>query len=504
MNQPLNLRGQGLILGALLVALTIIPGGQLVAQEFSEKKEVAVLSLSYDDVPVRIEIPPELQEQLEITVIVDNPRTGERNLPRKGVSVKYKQQEIVVPTPEEVRSEFTRGFSNIDSQIRQAFVEIGRFDIIGETFSISEPDIDSFVKIFREYRENGVALPEEVQLGRQSFTAGDFQRLIDGYYLVVPAVSYYMAELTEDTEYNVEIEVAFAFIDMELGQTFERFTISLSGSGENLSRAISSAITTLPSRLSFRIRQIEEFQILTGITDIIGRQVLIEFGKNMGIEKGDEYAIVTVEQVGSYSSEEESGLIYITDVRENFSFGVPVYSKNTPVIGDQLREVPRFGTEVEVYGGVQNMDMENLLDLMPVFGFLVTGSRGFYPIRPLMKIELPFTFARGEYNTVDGSYVSTTLAVGGEYMLMWGRFRLAPYVLLGGIGGTYTDALAADEGEENDSTRISHLGVSAGARVGYHLTRDILLTLDPAFRAFVGLDAPSIIGPVLSFGVVIK
>ncbi|AFG38768.1 hypothetical protein [Spirochaeta africana] len=495
------------ILAAAIVLSCLLPA---MAQEFSEQQEIAVFGLSYDSVPVRIEIPRELQNMLEIEVIIDNPRTGTRRDSKAGTTVRIEQRNFRIPTPEEVRSEFERGFTNIDQLIREVFVRIGRFDVVGEAYSIDAEDVDGFIRALRDFRSDAVELPEEVQLGRQAFTEQDFRRLTDGYYLVIPSVSYYRAELTSEATYRVEIQVSFAFIDMETARTFERFTISSSGSGENLSRAISSAVSSLPGQLDFRIRTVPEFQIMTGITDLIGRQVLIEFGRNMGLNVGDEFVILTARRVGAYDDTQETGLIYVTEVRENFSFGVPIYADPRPQIGDQLREVPRGGGEVELYGGVQSLNMPlfagddvSALEMVPIVGLRFTASRGFYPIRPVVKLEFPFLFANDRFTTSRGTYLGGTFAFGAEYLLILGRTRLSPYVMFGGTGGAFTSG-DDDDDDERDAV-LSHIGVSGGLRMGYHVSRDTVLYLEPGLTAYVGMqNLPSVMGPSLTFGINFK
>ncbi|GAB6089306.1 hypothetical protein [Spirochaeta dissipatitropha] len=494
------LRIPGLV--CLLMLLVYTTG----AQEFSERNELAVFSLSYDSVPVRIEIPRELQNKLELEIIVDNPRTGtDRGRSVAGVTVRIQQQDLRVPTPEEVRSEFERAFTNIDQRIRQVFVNIGRFDVVGESYSIDGEDVDSFVRQIRQFRAESIELSEEVLLGRQAFTESDFNRLADGYYLVIPSVSYYRAELTEDATYRVEIEVSFAFISMETQRTFERFTISSSGTGENLSAAISSAISSIPSNLDFRIRTVPEFQIRTGITDIIGRQVLIEFGRNMGLNVGDEFMIVHYRDFGVYTVEEETGLIYITDVRDNFSFGIPIYSNPRPMIGDQLHEVPRSGIEAEFYGGVQSMNLmtdPERIDLLPIIGIKATVSRGFYPVRPIVKVELPFIFARDDFRSPETGdpFFGVTAAIGAEYLMILGRLRFSPFAMLGITTGRF-----GLDFEDEETVDLAGIGINAGARIGWHLSRNSVLYIEPGFSAYIGIDPlPSVIGPALTMGINIK
>ncbi|MFW6363027.1 MAG: hypothetical protein ACOC0D_04195 [Spirochaeta sp.] len=483
----------------------------VTGQEFSERKEVAVFGLSYDSVPVRIEIPQELQNALEIEVIIDNPRTGTRRDAKAGTTVRIRQRDLRIPTPEEVRGEFERGFTNIDQLIRQVFVNLDRFDVVGETYSIDAEDVDTFVQTLRSFRSEAVEIPEEVQLGQQAFTEEDFRRLTDGYYLVVPSVSYYRAELTSEAEYRVEIQVSFSFINMETTRTFERFTITSTGSGENLSRAISSAVDSIPGSLDMRIRSVPELQIRTGITDMIGNQVLIEFGRNMGLHTGDEFVILTSRSIGTYDTQEETGLIYITDVRENFSFGVPIYADPKPQIGDQLQEVPRGGAELEMYGGVQSINFPLFQEvggsvsdmrLFPIAGMRMTASRGFYPVRPLVKLEFPFAFIDEDFRTNEGTFIGGTIAFGAEYLLILRRVRIAPFVLFGGTGGTFSSGGGSDE---DRSGVLSHIGISGGIRLGYHMNRNVVMYLEPGLTAYIGMnDLPSILGPSLSLGINFK
>ncbi len=483
---------------AVVLGVVLVSGAS--AQEFSEKKEIAIFGLSYVDVPLRIEIPAVVQEELQIDVIVDDPRRGRGRGSNTSYTVTVQEKRLQLPSPNEVRSSFARAFANIDNSIRQTFMDLGRFIIVGETFALSETEVDEFISLMRQYREEGAELPENVRLGRQSFTEADFRRLISGYVLVIPSVSNYTAELTDDAEFQVTIEVAFAFINMESGETFERFTLDCFGSGENMAAAINSAVDDIPYSLSYRIRQVEEFQIKTGITDLVDNRILIEFGENMGLMPGDEFAIVQMERVGTYDTEQETGLLYLTEVRENFSFAVPIYASPAPQIGDQLKEIPRAGVEFEIYGGVQSLNMTGT-ELMPVIGISAVGSRGFFPVRPILRFEVPFTFAYSDFSSVEGEYYSLGMSLGAEYLLILGKLRVSPYALVGATFGTF--GLGGSEEEEPTGT-LGHFGVSGGLRLGYHLNRDSVLYIEPGFMAYVGLDMASIIGPSLNIGIEFK
>lgn len=485
-----------LILAGMLVLLL----SPLWAQELPEMQDVAVFNLHSDMVPVRIEIPRELQNQLDIEVIVDNPRTGTHRGAKAGSSVSIQQQDVRIPTPAEVRTYFEQSFSDVNEMIRQVFVNRRRYNVVEERFSIDAETVDEFVRVLAGYRTDSVEVEEGVQVGHQVFTEEDLHRLAGGKYVVYPAVNYYRVELTRDAAYRVEIQVAFAFNDVEKTRLFERFNIVATGSGDTLVKAISSAVSNIGNLLESRIRTVPEFQIESGIADLVGRRILIGLGRTMGVQVGDTFLILSDLQSDASQSTDETGLIYVTDVRADFSFGIPIYAKQQPQVGDQLQVVPQRVMETEVFGGVQVLEITEDSDntaMIPVTGLKFTAARGFFPIRPVVQLEYPFTFVNNEFSTSEGSFLGATIGVGAEYLYIHRRLRIAPYFLLGGTAGRYLDGSAM--------VVLSHLGVGGGLRLGVQASRNIVMYIEPGIAAYISMtDMPSLFGPRLTFGINIK
>ena len=78
----------------------------------------------------------------------------------------------------------------------------------------------------------------------------------------------------------------------------------------------------------------------------MGRDIIFELGRNMGIVVGDEYTIVGYRNVAGFQAKDDRGLLVVKEVQDEFSVAHLIYSSGKPQVGDQLQEVPRLGVEI--------------------------------------------------------------------------------------------------------------------------------------------------------------
>ena len=384
-------------------------------------------------------------------------------------------------------------FSLVDDQIRNVFEGIGRFNVIGMEYRLDTAGIDEFIAKIREVKEQEVSLPETVRLGQEAFTEADFNRLVGSFIVVVPVMTNYTLERLDRSEHEARIEISFNFIDIENAQSIAYFTIAVDARSDASGKAVRLAADRIAPALVYELRTIPEFQLKTGIIDVRGRQVLLEFGANMGVVRGDEYAIVTdkVLPTGHVSSE-ETGLLVVKEVKEEISSATLIYSDGRPNVGDQLREVPRVGfdTGANLRAIFSSSDF-GPTDAVVTIGARQSTSRGFLTYRPIIGIDVPFSLLGHHY--LPGLIVN--IYGGGEIVWYLWRFQLVPTAAIG-IGGS----VPLREGE---SFQISHAGGFVELVATYLFERDIKISLSLGYSGWFGLteiSGDSYSGPHVGIG----
>jgi hypothetical protein len=437
---------------AALLAISLIVRTTVSAQVVSERKEIAVFKLSY----YRYDIPNAV-------------------------------------------------LGGIDEEIRSVFINLGRFDVVGLTQRLEEGDLNEFIDKIKMYKEEQVEIPEEVQMGQEFFTKADFDRLTGSFIVVVPTVANYVVA-RDDKDYQVNIKTSFTFINVQEGRTFAQAFVDTEGKDEDEGLATKEALDAIPMQLTFEIRKIPEFQLKTGVIEVRGTEIIIELGRDLGLQRGDEYVIVASEilQSGRAFSREQ-GLVVIKEVSEEVSVAKIIYARPRPQIGDQLQEVPRIGMDTTPYvhfakGLVYDRDSTI------VVGARQALSRGFYNFRPLAGIEIPLVV-----NILAG--IPLNLYVGGEYNLYFGRFQIVPRAAFG-VGGAY---LWWRDVPDDDKFLMTYVGGNAGIALNYLFGKNYRFSIEAGYLHWFSLVPlksiyifegqflfPDYDGPFVGAGITIK
>lgn len=420
------------------VLLILIGGSLLMAQEVSEKKEIAVFALSYYDWKVP-----------------------------------------------------SQALGMVDEEIKNVFVNLGRFKVLGMNYRLSSGGVNEFISKIREFKEQNVEIPEKVQLGQEAFTEADFNQLVNSFIIVIPVMSYYDLDVDSDGDYRAEIRVGFTLVDVQNIETMAHFTVEADGYSVEADEAVKRAIADIPTQLQYEIRKIPEFQIKTGIVDVLSKsEIVIQFGEDMGLRKGDEYAIVQTEERSSgYSAEIRKALLVIKDVERDHSVAQVVYSKGDPMIGEQVKEIPKVGFDTTLYshmllnffGTSGALTLGNGMDI--TVGIRQSLSRGFYNARPLAGLEFPVTQI-GPLKAFP-----MVLFLGGELNLWFGRFQLVP-MLAGGLGASVPFG--------SDQAYLSHAGFIAQVNLNYLVGEMVRLSLEAGYSLFAGLGSADNYGGILA------
>ena len=455
------------VLFILLVVCLQIPA---LGQEFSERQEIAIFRLSYYGQPTT-ESPANLKVEIR-------GRRGSVTLELRGSG------------DPQVDQLFIRALGAVDERIRSTFINLGRFDIIGMSQRLTQQGVDDFIDVLTEFRRSQTELPEAVLLGQETFTETDFQQLVGGFVVVIPSVSWYSLTRLENGSFEAEIETSFSFINVENLTTFGQFFITTTGVDDVPEAAVKEAVDAISSELSFKLRSMSEFQIKTGILEVDGREVVLEFGRNMGLQPGDEYAIVSnrVLSTGHIAST-ETGLIVISDVQAGFSIGQVLYANPRAMVGDQLQEVARRGIELS---GYVDAITDGLASVTYTVGVRAVASRGFYALRPLGAVEIPF---RG---LIAETLLPMNVLLGGEWNLYLGRLKLTPSAAIG-VGG----AVPLSSDDELESFYLTHIGGQLRVTGSVLITRDIQLYVEAGFVCWGSIYDNSVArlaGPLANYG----
>ncbi len=401
---------------------------------------------------------------------------------------------------------------SIDDQIRGVFINIGRFDVLGLTQRLESKDVGDFTEKIKDFKSRNVAIPERVLMGQEAFTERDWNRLVGAFLVVIPSVSFFNLEQAKDGSYKATIKTSFTIVNVDEGKSSAQFFVETGGTDKNANKAIQSAIDAIPVFLTYELRKVPEFQIKSGIVQVMGRDIIFELGRNMGIVVGDEYTIVGYRNVAGFQAKDDRGLLVVKEVQDEFSVAHLIYSSGKPQVGDQLQEVPRLGVEITPYAGalmVENYD----LSFMPVVGLKAVLSRGYFQTRPVVGLELPFSSATAALAMFD--IIPLNFYVGVELTNLYlGRLQIAP-TAVAGVGGAYLGENARSFFATDEEYLATHVGGKVFLTMSFLYSRDRKFTIDAGFAAWLGLaDAlidvddrsyfASKVGPFINVGITFK
>ncbi|MFQ3620852.1 MAG: hypothetical protein SNJ78_07895 [Spirochaetales bacterium] len=400
----------------------------------------------------------------------------------------------------------------IDEQIRAVFINMGRFNVVGLTQRLGVKDVNTFIEKIKDYKSRNVQIPERVLMGQEAFTEADWNRLVGAFLVVIPSVTYFNLDRLRDGSYKASLQTSFTIINVEKFQPTAQFYVETSGQDRSQNSAIKAAIDGIPLMLQFQLRKVDEFQIRSGIVQIMGQDVIFELGRNMGIMVGDEFSIISYRTIAGFQAVEEVGLIIVKEVQEQFSVGRVIYYSRRPQVGDQIQEIPRIGFEAMLFGGAFLVDNYEL-SFIPQLGLKAVASRGFYTTRPVVGAEIPLSIATAALSLFD--IIPMNAYIGAEITNLYlGRLQLAPTIVVG-VGGAYLGETARGFFKTNQEFFMTHAGGKAFMSLSYLASRNTKITIDAGYALWLGLaevlldvDDKSYfatkIGPFVHVGVTLK
>jgi hypothetical protein len=263
-----------------------------------------------------------------------------------------------------------------DTSIDNVFVNLKRFNVLGfGNYRIESQDIEDFIARVREARSEKAkeAGTYDEKFGTLVIKGEDFDRIANSFLVVAPSLSNYTWTVRREErsfglstyvkrEYTVDIVMDLAFLNVREGRQEEAVRVNGTASNESLDRASRQAVDSAVSSLSLKIRQLEAFKIKSGIIRVKGDTVYFELGKNIGVKPGDEFEVLTRQEVGKTGRivELPTGLVRVRKVYPETTEARIVYQSERITEGDQLAEAANAGVQLSFQAGVMQVDIPDM------------------------------------------------------------------------------------------------------------------------------------------------
>ncbi len=390
--------------------------------------------------------------------------------------------------------------ANVDAEIQGVFVNLGRFNVLGQTERFSSADVKDFIAALQAAKQNNTPLPEEVRFGEVQMTEALMNKLFGAFVVVIPTIVDFSSEYVNN-QYETNIKTSVTFLNVAEGTTIGMANIATSGSSkESETTAMRSAIAAIPFQLTYEVRKIPAFTISSQALQVSLTEVKMQLGADMGVKVGDEYVVIERSELAGLVDEREDGLIVIKNVGPQISTGAIRYAGSTLKEGAQLKEVPRLGLEVQPYlmylkyfEPVDGWEFDGTPD-DPSEGTLAVGAkviaaRGFYDLRPLAGVQMNF----------DTKLWLPIIVYGGvEYNIFLRRLSLTGSAALAGASSAVVKIIEANVSESDDPW-FTHYGIKLDAGAALLLSRDLSVFGRAGMDYLLGIG-DAVGGPFGSYG----
>ena len=380
------------------------------------------------------------------------------------------------------------GLDGVDVLITEVFTGLGRFDVQRENSQIGFDLVPAFVDKLKEAGGEAFGPGDDLGLEEAGLTTDDFQELSRVPLIVIPSLTYYEAvEADAGNSWEVGIQVSFVIINGKESVELSRFAIDTYGNGDSQVEAALNAAAAISVQLVFELGNIDEFQLHSGILEVMdGGKVVLEFGQDMGVEVGDEFSIIkTGLNVDGEPVQDVTGLIIVTSVKKELSYGLALYNDEPLKSGAQLSKIPKSGVDITPYahGFFNSTGLAG-----GTAGLRAMLSRGVWDLRPFVGMEVPILSV-----TLSGLWPGLPLTFYGGGALMWyiGRLQIEPSVALGA-----SCLIPIHSGE---SFYLTHVGGTAALTVNWMLMDRLKVFIEGGYSYWYSI-APSTLTSVSGYG----
>ncbi len=384
----------------------------------------------------------------------------------------------------------------INRELQEILNELEPFEVESMEHALTSLEAGQLIDVLDDRKRGKTKLSQSVTIGDATFNPEDLSQLMRSSFIVIPFIDFLSVKENQSGDSLVEIGTKFSIINVDDFRPAALFTVETSGIEPTRTAAIQDALDDISTQFNYEIKRIPQLQMRSGIIDVLNRwEVVIEFGKTLGVRAGDEYAIVDTRITDSGDAiTEQTGLLIVKRVEDNLSFARVLFSNGKPQIGDHIKKIPRLGTESTIYTHALLSFEEPTLQALHI-GVRQSLSRGFYWIKPFLGLEFPLIFVSGGSPLPFG--FPLTLHGGVELAWYLGRFLFTPAVS-GGVTGTFPTG-------GTEPFLISHAGFKTELFVHFLLSNSFRIFLNAGYSYWFGLtDFPNYGGIVVGAGVRIK
>jgi len=387
--------------------------------------------------------------------------------------------------------------ATVDAEIQGVFVNLGRFNVFGAAERFKAADVQAFIDTLKRMKENNTPLPDDLKFGDVQMTQALYDKLFGAFVVVIPTIVDFNSQFnSRANQFETTLKTSVAFINVATGSTFGFANITTSGSSrETQYKSIKQAMDGLAPQLTFEIRKIPAFTLNTQVLQVRGGEVKLQLGRDMGVQVGDEFAVIEKSEIAGFSDDREDGLILIKNVGAQISTGTVLYAGKTLGEGAPLREIPRLGADLVPYlRYLSYFEPVNGNSGSVIVGARAVASRFFYNVRPQLGFQMSFD---------PDLWLPLAVYGGIEYDIFIRRLTLYGSASFGAATNVVfklvEDAVEDMTNTEDDDTFFSHYGIVANAGISILITRDIKIYAEAGMEYWFGI-LNSYGGPWSSYG----
>ncbi len=351
---------------------------------------------------------------------------GAENYEKKDVAV-FSVYSEVMNIPSQVES-------GINQAVQSAFNEMKRFNVLFYPgMKLDVKYLEEFIEYIKQRKLEDVKGDDDPEFGNIVFDVNKIDDIASSFYIVIPNLSYFNEEYIENYdeeddeytyEYKVYANISLKIVNVEtyevIGDIYKEYEYT---SDESFLEAEQDTISGIKYGIAYEIKNIEEFQLKTGVIKREGLTVYLDIGSEVGVKVGHEFHVVGKEKIGDKFREEKVGLVRVKEVSRDLAIAIILIEEKKITEGDQLKEYNRTGLNVTVgIIGSLNSEPKSEGDGLITFNFPSLLIGGEIINKTYIGYSSFLELGVGGYLTTPLSY---TASIGYGYSIFFRRISLS-------------------------------------------------------------------------------